>query len=482
MSLNNMTTEDLKKLYGYKTSWETADDTQKNTLKGEATALRAGYGISQDTATADQVKALLDQRESASVTLPVSNMMSSNQMQTDPTEQRIKDLIASQKAQQQAELTAARDRGLSSLTKEKETIAPKYYNDRNAIASTADQEAKRLTEMMAKSGLAGSGASGQLLMQNRGQMQGDLSKSKTAESNAFADIEARTTDLNNQYQTGLAGANAQSDIAMMQALIDQSNNNRNYNLQEAGLMGVLNGKQTLAGQQSAAQISNTNAQTANIAANTAYQQMVNSGYPTQQAAQIAQLLASTESIKLGNEAQSIANQYAPQIAQGQLDGQALQNAYQKLINAGYPAQQAAQIAATYANIAQGNAQIAISQQNANLNQSQFDWQKQQQQSQFDWQKEQTQSQFDYQKQQDTQANSPTNWQNKLNALKSGYTLGNDGKLTPLPSTVAPNVVSLAYEEMIRSGNPIQWLEENKQVFNGDELKTLRGYLSSYMGE
>lgn len=167
------------------------------------------------------------------------------------------------------------------------------------------------------------------------------------------------TNLQNDYQSLInAGYPAQqaADLAQKAATLTSTNlANQNQSVTNQYQAQILQGQidsQTL---------------------NNAYQKMVNAGYPEKQAADLAAVIANTQGQQLSNAAQEITNQYLPQIQQGQIDAQMLQNAYQRLVNDGYPAQQAASIAATYANISQGNAQIAVAQQNANTNASEAAW-------------------------------------------------------------------------------------------------------------
>lgn len=107
------------------------------------------------------------------------------------------------------------------------------------------------------------------------------------------------------------------------------NADQNNALNLAQLLGYTSsGQQTLAGKQADASIANTNAQTA-------YQNLVNAGYPQEQAMKMAQ-------------------------AQASITGQNLQNDYQTLVNAGYPAQQAAQLAQMAASTNATNSSAARS--------------------------------------------------------------------------------------------------------------------------
>lgn len=199
-----------------------------------------------------------------------------------------------------------------------------------------------------------------------------------------------------QAQGDIKGAElvAQNASDKIKALIDESNRvdsttysrgqdafNNGINI--AGLTGTYNGNQTIQGKASDANIAASNASTAGqliqnqyapqiaqgqIDANkatTAYQTMLNNSYPQEEALKIAGIIAQNQSLVLDNNAKAIANKYQPQILQGQIDGTKLANTYQALVNNGYKAAQAADIAVKYATIRQGDTQNAIAQYNAN---------------------------------------------------------------------------------------------------------------------
>jgi len=160
----------------------------------------------------------------------------------------IDSVSASQKANAIAGLTNARDSALSNLSAEKSTIAPMYYDQRNQLSAAGNQSSQAMNEFLAQNGLSSAGAGGVLQGRIASGTQGDIANSQISESQAIADILRRTSDVNNQYEQGVASANSQADMLRIQALIDQANSDRQYGLQEAGLTGVLSdGTQTMAG-------------------------------------------------------------------------------------------------------------------------------------------------------------------------------------------------------------------------------------------
>jgi hypothetical protein len=164
-------------------------------------------------------------------------------------------LTAAQKSNAIAGVTNARDSALSSLSAEKSTIAPLYYNQRNQLSAAGATGSQAMNEYLAQNGLSGSGASGELQSRIGTATQGNIAASQTSESQAIADILRRTTDVNNQYQQGVASANSAADIARIQNLISQANSDRQYELQTAPYTGMLNGSPTVQAQATEREVS-----------------------------------------------------------------------------------------------------------------------------------------------------------------------------------------------------------------------------------
>ncbi|QGZ99440.1 hypothetical protein [Dehalobacter restrictus] len=248
---------------------------------------------------------------------------------TPDIQSKIDALKQAQIAQNVAALSAKRDTSLSNLATEKAAIEPQYYKDRNTAATTNAIQAKNFAEYMAQrnGGNADQGVSNQATIADNVALQGGLNSLNTQEQAAY-DTNARdVTNVNNSYASDLASAQANAEATALQNTIDQMNADRTYALNKAS----------------------TDASVASTNADTEYTRLQIAGYPSEQAAKMAQAAAT-------------------------LTGTNLSNDYQKLVNAGYPAQQAAELAqkaasaaSSYANISQGNQQLAISQQNANNN-------------------------------------------------------------------------------------------------------------------
>ena len=161
----------------------------------------------------------------------------------------LEDLAREQRRANQASLDKAYQSSLSNLGAERKNIQPAYYNARNQVSTGSQLGAKNLAEYMAQRGQTNSGASIQGEISRQGALQGNLGELNTAESNAFADIERRKSDLSNAYESDTAANRANVQQQLMQNLVSQYNTDRNYGLNEAQLTGMLNGNQTLSGRQ-----------------------------------------------------------------------------------------------------------------------------------------------------------------------------------------------------------------------------------------
>ena len=202
------------------------------------------------------------------------------------------------------------------------------------------------------------------------------SRGQDATKNAQVDAAAAYTksrDAQTQANTVWDQNNTTTQQSQAQAntVWNQNNTTSQQNVVNTGKNA--DGTTTIAGQQSAAQIAASNAATAGqliqnkyagqiaqgtinaSTASTAYQKLVNSAYPKEEALKVAGIVSSNTGLVLDNNAKAIANKYAPQIAQGAIDGGKLTNSYQALVNAGYTSSQAADIALKYAQVGASNA-------------------------------------------------------------------------------------------------------------------------------
>ena len=150
--------------------------------------------------------------------------------------------------QTMAALDKSRNAGLSNLAAEKSAIQPKYYDARNQTAAGSQQQARNFAEFMSARGGTNSGAAAQGELTRGMQLQGNLGALGQQEAAAYGDIERRTSDLQNAYQSDVASAKAGIESERMQAMLTDYYNKQQQELQVAQMMGSYNGKRTLGGQ------------------------------------------------------------------------------------------------------------------------------------------------------------------------------------------------------------------------------------------
>lgn len=311
-------------------------------------------------------------------------------------------------AAKQASIDKAMNDSVNSYNQQIDAAPQSYQPMRNQASLQGEQNLQAIKEQQAAAGNWRSGGN-----------ESAQTAARAATSNQIAGYNQQQQDYVNKLKQAIEQVKTNAGYDSTQALndteasklsnqINQANTDRTYDYNVGTALGVLNGQQTLQGKQTDAQVALQNAQTT-------YQNLVNQGYPQEEALKLAQMAASLQgtnlqnnyqstvnqyqpqllqnqvtsgslananqattnqyqpqilqnqvtSGQLANTAQSIQNQYQPQIYQGQIDSTKLQNDYQSLVNAGYPAQQAMDLAVKQANIDQGNRQLDIAQQNAN---------------------------------------------------------------------------------------------------------------------
>lgn len=175
----------------------------------------------------------------------LSNMQKSWQDQQSSTREYIDRLNEAKKAQTLANLDKSRNAALSNLQQEKSGIQPMYYDARNQEAARKQQDARNFAEFMAARGGASSGSNAQAELSRNNAFQGNIGALNRQEAQANQNIARRQTDVQNAYQSDAASAQAGIEAQRMQALINQMNQDRQFGLQEAGLMGSYNGAPTL---------------------------------------------------------------------------------------------------------------------------------------------------------------------------------------------------------------------------------------------
>jgi hypothetical protein len=289
----------------------------------------------------------------------------------------INDLAEAQKQAALAGLEKSKNQSLSDLTAAKGKIEPAYYTQRNNASTDAQVAARNFAEYMAQRGgnnaVGNSGSMAQSNIANNLSLQGNLGSLATGEAADYATNAKQVGDVNTAYNSDVASAEAGVDATKLQNLINaqqqyntnmlnQYNADRSYNYQvgrdtvnDTGY--TQNGVQTLAAQQALAGIQGQNL-------NNAAQ-----GIQNQYLAQ--QIQAGLQSTNTANQLAALQLKYQPQIYAGQINAQALTNAYQKLVNQGYPAEQAADLAYKAAQMAATKAQTNLYNTEANTRKQSF---------------------------------------------------------------------------------------------------------------
>ena len=147
-------------------------------------------------------------------------------------ETQLNNLKNAQKNAAIADLENTRNQALSNLQAEQTQNAATYNQQRSTANAQNRLSAKNFQEYLASTGRANSGLSAQARMQNSNNLNTSLTNLNAGEAAALADINRRTTDAQNAYNSGLASANANIEANYIQNLLDQRNKELERNLQE----------------------------------------------------------------------------------------------------------------------------------------------------------------------------------------------------------------------------------------------------------
>lgn len=150
-------------------------------------------------------------------------------------EQDLNNMKEAQKRAAVADLENTRNQALSNLQAERNQNAATYNQQRSSANAQNRLSAKNFQEYLASTGRANSGLSAQARMQNANNLATSINNLNSGEASALADINRRTTDANNAYNTGLAGANATIESNYIQNLLNERNKELDRQLQERQL-------------------------------------------------------------------------------------------------------------------------------------------------------------------------------------------------------------------------------------------------------
>ena len=136
-------------------------------------------------------------------------------------ENELNSLKEAQRKSAVADLENTRNQALSNLQAEQQKNIANYNTQRNTANIQNQLGARNFQEYLASTGRANSGLSSQAKLQNNNNLQTSLNSINSAQNAALADINRRTTDVHNAYNTGLASANANIEANYIQNLLDQ---------------------------------------------------------------------------------------------------------------------------------------------------------------------------------------------------------------------------------------------------------------------
>lgn len=147
-------------------------------------------------------------------------------------ETQLNNLKAAQQKAAVADLENTRNQALSNLQAEQQKNAGSYNAQRSSANAQNRMNAKNFQEYLASTGRANSGLAAQARMQNANNLNTNINALNAGEAAAMADINRRTTDAHNAYNSGLASANANIEANYIQNLLDQRNKELERQLQE----------------------------------------------------------------------------------------------------------------------------------------------------------------------------------------------------------------------------------------------------------
>jgi hypothetical protein len=137
----------------------------------------------------------------------------------------INEIYEKQRQITEAKLKAAYDQSVNTLNAEKAKLPGAYAAAKNETAGQSETQRANFNEYAAASGL-NSGAGGQASLAFSNQLQGNLAALTQAQTDATAAIDLQLANLQTQYQTDLAQAFAEGNLAKVSALYNSYEKNR----------------------------------------------------------------------------------------------------------------------------------------------------------------------------------------------------------------------------------------------------------------
>lgn len=179
-----------------------------------------GYSINPNTAFAN----VSDEQYQQYVD-PYANYDIQNQMNS---------LAEARRQSQIAGLSKARDNALAGLDTQKAAIEPYYYNAKNQAAARSDVGAMNFAQYMAGRGVQGSAGAMPEMYRNAG-LQSQIGALDQQQSSELAGIERNKANINSNYESDIAAANADIEAQKLSDYITQMNADREYKSQQDAL-------------------------------------------------------------------------------------------------------------------------------------------------------------------------------------------------------------------------------------------------------
>jgi hypothetical protein len=185
-----------------------------------------------------------------------SNVIDANKLKAAFTQQQMSNpkTLIEQQAQQQmaaqaAAIQAARDRQVSDYNSQIAAAPQQYQPLRNEASYAGAKNLQAAKEVMAAQGLQNSGDNVSAQIQTNTATQNNINALNQDEQNLVNQLKKAIADANSAADVQTLQSNADINAQKLQALLNQTNADRSYGLDVAGLTGTFNGQRTLAGQQ-----------------------------------------------------------------------------------------------------------------------------------------------------------------------------------------------------------------------------------------
>jgi hypothetical protein len=196
------------------------------------------YGIKSYTGNSNQNISLLNSLKSAASKsvapksvapkTPTPTVATPKPVASSPTttlmqqsEGYLNDLYAKQQAAQLSQLQASQKKAVGAINQQKAELAPQYADKRNQADVVNAQNAQRLREMMANSGLQGSGENVTANVGLQSARQGAIGDLNTQEQGQLNDYNRQITDINDPAQA--QAIVQQLGVEKAQAMFDAHN-------------------------------------------------------------------------------------------------------------------------------------------------------------------------------------------------------------------------------------------------------------------